>query len=114
MTEHLDPLLCEGVAASATESQEKVERLVALQADLRARVRGAGKRGAAEQLAADLIGNPFRSRSGVASDYRLSGQGAINAIRTLVELKILKEAEYRAAHGARRYVAPEVLEILLS
>ena len=35
----------EGVAASAVESQTKVEKLVALQDDLRTRVQKAGKRG---------------------------------------------------------------------
>ena len=35
----------EGVAASASESQRKVEGLVALQSNLRSRVQEAGKRG---------------------------------------------------------------------
>jgi Fic family protein len=101
----------EGVAASATESQEKVERLVALQSELRARVQSAGKRGAAEQLAADLVGQPYVNRPDVAKLYSLSGQGAINAIRTLVELGIL-EPGYRTRHGMQVYRAPRVLNVL--
>jgi Fic family protein len=62
----------EGVAASASESQSKVERLVELQAELRATVQRAGKRGVAEQLAADLVGDPtLRGTSSVtATNYR--------------------------------------------
>jgi Fic family protein len=101
----------EGVAASATESQEKVESLVALQSELRARVQTAGKRGSAEQLAADLVGRPFVSRPDVAALYNLSGQGAVNAIRTLVSLGILEPA-YRSSRGTQIYRAPRVLNVL--
>jgi Fic family protein len=107
----------EGVAAAATESQRKVERLVQLQADLRARVQAAGRRGAAERLAADLIGRPFISRPDVAAQYDLSGQGAINAIRSLEELGILHVSSglrrRRGKRGAQVYVCPEVVDILV-
>jgi Fic family protein len=104
----------EGVATSATESQAKVEALVALQSDLRERVQTAGRRGAAERLAADLVGQPFVSSPLVANRYNLSGQGAINAIRSLVEIGILELAPYRNGRGAQTYRAPAVLEILFS
>ena len=102
----------EGVAAAATESQEKVERLLALQDELRTTVQEAGKRGVAERLAADLVGQPFVSRPNVASRYGLSGQGAINAIRTLVDLQILQPTTIRARHGAQMYMATTVLDVL--
>lgn len=102
----------EGVAAAATESQEKVERLLALQDELRTTVQEAGKRGVAERLAADLVGQPFVSRPNVASRYGLSGQGAINAIRTLVDLQILQPTTIRARHGAQMYMASAVLDVL--
>lgn len=101
----------EGVAASATESQAKVERLVALQEELRTRVQNARKRGAAERLAADLVGNPYVTARLVAIEYDLSGQGATNAIRTLVDLGIL-EPSIRLSRGAQMYVAPDVLRAL--
>lgn len=104
----------EGVAAAAADSQSKVERLVALQGDLRVRVQRAGKRGTAERLAADLVGDPFVSRAGVAGNYRLSGQGAVNAINTLVGLGILQPSRLRGRHGAQLYVAPEVVTVLSS
>ncbi len=102
----------EGVAASATESQRKVERLVALQGELRDAAREAGKRGAAERLAADLIGLPFVTRPEVAARYGLTGQGATNAIRTLVDLGLLQPAGFRGPRRAQVYRAPAVIEIL--
>lgn len=103
----------EGVAASAAQSQGKVERLVELQDDLRAKVQGAGKRGVSERLAADLVGVPYVSRAEVASRYGVSGQAAINAITTLVELEILSPA-FRGRRGAQHFVAREVVDLLAS
>jgi len=100
----------QGVAASAAESQAKVERLVALQSDLRQRVQQAGKRGVAERLAADLVGLPFVTRGDVAKRYSLSGQGAVNAITTLVDLGIL--IEWGSSRGARVYSAQEVVRVV--
>jgi Fic family protein len=101
----------EGVAASAAESQEKVERLVSLQAELRSRVQAARKRGAAERLAADLVGDPYVTAPFVARRYELSGQGASNAIRTLVELDILRPS-IRLSRGTQMYEAPDVMKAL--
>jgi len=103
----------EGVAASAMESQDKVERLVALQAELRSAVQAARKRGSAERLAADLVGQPYVSRPMVAKRYGLTGQGAANAIRTLVGLEILKPSRLRMSHGAQVFEAPAVLRALV-
>jgi cell filamentation protein, protein adenylyltransferase len=104
----------EGVAASAGESQRKVEGLVALQGELRSRVQKARKRGAAEQLAADLVGHPYITRGDVRRLYGLSGQGALNAINTLVDLDILEVSTLRSSRGARFFVAPEVVRIVSS
>jgi Fic family protein len=101
----------EGVADSASQSQRKVEALVALQERLRKRVQLAGKRGSAERLAADLVGRPYVSRGDVADRYSLSGQGAINAINVLVDLGILQEARFYDTRRSRVFVAPEVVEI---
>ena len=102
----------EGIAAAASESQLKVERLLELQRALRERVQSAGKRGAAERLAADLVGQPFVSSPDVARRYALSGQGAINAIRTLIDLDILHAANWRSSRGAQMYLARSVLDVL--
>jgi Fic family protein len=102
----------EGVAASASESRTKVERLVQLQAELRATVQRAGKRGVSEQLAADLVGGPYVSRNTVRNRYDLSGLGAQNAINALVALGILRETTLRNTQGARLFVAPPVVDII--
>jgi Fic family protein len=102
----------EGVAASAAESQRKVERLVDLQDDLRRRVQAAGKRGVSERLAADLVGLPYVTRADVATRHDISGQAAINAINTLVALGILRQAEIMLRRGGRVYFAPEVVQVV--
>ena len=102
----------EGVAASAAESERKVETLVALQVALRARVQQARKRGVSEQLAADLVGRPYVSVPMVRRLYGVSDQGAAKVIKTLVSLGILSPSPLRGPHGAQMYVAREVLAIL--
>jgi Fic family protein len=104
----------EGVAASAAESQSKVERLVCLQGELRAKVQSAGKRGVAERLAPDLVGRPYLTQKEVSQEYALSKQGASNAIKTLVDLEILRRSGVRAFGNARVYVAPAVVDIVAS
>jgi Fic family protein len=104
----------EGVAASATESQATVERLMELQGDLRRQVQEAGKRGVAERLAGDLVGQPYVNRPDVAKRYDLSGQGATNALRTLEGLGILETTGWRTSRGAQTYRAPRVLDALFS
>lgn len=104
----------EGVAASAAASQGKVEDLVALQQRLRQKVQEAGKRGAAERLAADLVGDPYPTGREVAARYELSRQGALLAIRTLVKLGILEDTGAVDFKNARIYVAPEVVRIVSS
>lgn len=104
----------EGVAASALDSQQKVEGLVKMQEQLRRRVQDANKRGSAERLAADLVGRPYVDRPWVAKRLGLSGQGAQNAINTLLALGILEPAQARLARNARLYVAPEVMQIISS
>jgi Fic family protein len=100
----------EGVAASAVESQEKVEALVTIQKRLRTQVQDAGKRGAAERLAADLVGNPYITSRDVMERYGLSKQGATNAVSTLAELGILRPA-FISVRGAQVWLCHEVLDI---
>jgi Fic family protein len=104
----------EGVAASAAESQRKVERLVDLQEELRSAVQSAGRRGVAERLAADLVGRPYITLRDVVQEYELSKQGASKAIKSLLELGILEPSNLRPSGKARLYVAPTVVEIAAS
>jgi Fic family protein len=104
----------QGVAESAAQSQRKVERLGELQEELRGRVQAAGRRGVSERLAADLVGMPYVTRADVAQRHQVSGQAAINAINTLVQLGILQRADFILRRGARVYFAPEVFDIVSS
>ena len=53
------------------------------------------------------------TRRAVAARYDLSHQGAINAINTLMELGVLREApNMRGPYGARVYQAPAVVEAI--
>ncbi len=101
-----------GVAASAAASQTKVEDLVSLQQELRGKVQRAGKRGVAERLAPDLVGDPYLTGREIAARYDLSRQGALLAIRTLADLGILEDTRTVDHHNARIYVAPEVVRII--
>jgi Fic family protein len=103
----------EGVASSATESQRKVERLVELQGDFRSEVQRARKRGIAERLAGDLIGNPYVTGQEVARRYGISGQGAHNALKALADLGILELGGTRSS-GAHIYFARRVVEVVSS
>jgi cell filamentation protein, protein adenylyltransferase len=102
----------EGVAASAVESQDRVERLASMQEELRSKVQSAGKRGVAERLAADLVGRPYFTQREVSQQYELSKQGASNAIKTLLDLGIIQQSGTRAFGNARVYAAPAVIEIV--
>lgn len=102
-----------GIAAAATTSGEKVERLVELQRALRAKVQAAGKRGAAERLAGDLVGLPYLTGPLVTTTYGLSRQGASNAIRALHDLGLLRLAGF-SIRGAQVHQAPDVTAILES
>lgn len=104
----------EGVAVSAAASQAKVEDLVALQQRLRETVQRARKRGVVERLAADLVGDPYMRGREIADRYSLSRQGALSAIRTLVDLGILEDTGAVDFRNARIYVAPEVVRIVSS
>lgn len=104
----------DGVIASASASQKKVEDLVDLQKRLREAVQKAGKRGAAERLAADLVGTPYVTGRDVAARYSLSRPGALFAITTLVELGILTDTGGTDSRGGHIHVAPEVVRIVSS
>lgn len=102
----------EGVASSASDSRAKVEGLLALQAEFRRVVQKARKRGSAERLAADLVGMPYVTAPQLAANYGLSSQGAMNAIKTLMDLSLLQVASFRLSRGTQVYVAPAVVEAL--
>jgi Fic family protein len=104
----------EGVAASAGESQRKVEGLVHLQQELRSKVQAAGRRGVAERLAADLVGRPYVSQREVSERYDISTPGAGKVIKSLLDLGVLELAGLRTVGGGRVFVAPAVVDVITS
>lgn len=80
-----------GVGASADDTHARVERLLAWQQATLDRVRASGVSGVAERVAGELIGAPFLRASDVARHHRVSHQGAMNALRRLVDAGVVEE-----------------------
>jgi Fic family protein len=99
----------EGVAASAEATRERVDRLVAWQQETRERVRAAGLKGVAERVADELIGTPVLRASQVAQRHDVSSQGAMNALRRLAAIGVVRED---SRNGRVRFVADDVVALL--
>jgi Fic family protein len=98
-----------GVAAGADATRRSIEGLVAWREEAIATVRRARTSGVAERLAGEIIGAPVLTAGRVAERHGVSHQGAMNALRRLVELGLLEESERR---GRRVFIAPAVIRIL--
>jgi Fic family protein len=99
----------QGVAAGADSTRRSVEELLAWRDDAIAKVRQARVSGVAERLAGELIGAPVLTAGQVAHRHGVTHQGAMNALRRVVDLGLLEETEQR---GRRVFVAPDVVRIL--
>lgn len=80
-----------GLRASATDTAQRVHALLDVQADYLARLRAAGTTGIARDVAESLIAYPYVTVSAVAERTGKTFQAANNAVRKLVELRILRE-----------------------
>jgi Fic family protein len=98
-----------GVAAGADATRRSIADLVEWRAEAIAAARKARISGVAERLAGEIIGAPVLTAGQVASRHDVTHQGAMNALRRLVELGLLEESERR---GRRVFVAPAVIRIL--
>ena len=98
-----------GVGASATSTHERVDSMLALQAEMLREVRDAGVSGVAERLAGELIGSPVLRASQVRARHGVTHQGAMNALRRLAELGIVMEQPRR---GGVSFIAPRVVALL--
>jgi Fic family protein len=98
-----------GVAAGADATRRSIEDLVEWRDEAIATVRRARTSGVAERLAGEIIGAPVLSAGQVARRHEVTHQGAMNALRRLVELGLLEESERR---GRRVFIAPAVIRIL--
>jgi Fic family protein len=98
-----------GVVEAADAFRERIEVLLSWRDDVLDQVRQAGLVGVAERLAGELIGAPVLTASRVAKNHDISHQGAMNALRRLVEIGLLTERERR---GRKSFSATRVIELL--
>lgn len=98
-----------GLAAAADTTRDRVDRLLAWRDRTLALVRGAGVSGVAERVAGELIGSPFVRASAVAAAHGVTHQGAMNALRRLVALGVLREEK---RNGRVVFVATPVVALL--
>lgn len=98
-----------GVQSSADQTRSRMERLFAWREAALSRVREAGISGVAERVAGDLIGSPIVRAPIVASDHQVTPQGAMLALRRLVEIGLLVE---QRSSGRVTFVAEAPLELL--
>jgi Fic family protein len=98
-----------GVADAADTTRSRVERLLAWREGALERVRAAGVSGVAERVAGDLIGSPIVRAPTVARQHHITPQGAMLALRRLVELGVLDEERMG---GRIIFVANEAFDLL--
>jgi Fic family protein len=98
-----------GVEASADGTRQRVDQLLEWQEDILARVRGAGVSGVAERVAGEILGSPVLRASQVSERHAVSPQGAMKALRRLVDLGVIEE---RSRNGRVTFAAAAVIDLL--
>jgi Fic family protein len=98
-----------GVAEAADTTRGRVERLLNWRQRALERVRAAGVSGVAERVAGELIGSPITRAPVIARQHGITQQGAMLALRRLVQLGVLEEQRIR---GRVSFVATEALALL--
>jgi Fic family protein len=98
-----------GVAEAADTTRRRVERLLDWREQALKRVREAGVSGVAERVAGELIGSPITRAPVIARRHGISQQGAMLALRRLVELGVLEE---QRMGGRVSFLAREALALL--
>jgi Fic family protein len=101
---------CEALRSQAVEAIDRITRLEALRDKLVAKVRGAGIRSVAVQIAEDLIGFPALTVTLAAEQHHVSFQTANTAVARLTALGILHSAGGKSYD--RVFIAPEVMKLL--
>ena len=98
-----------GVAEAADTTRRRVERLLNWRERALERVREARVSGVAERVAGELIGSPITRAPVIARRHGITQQGAMLALRRLVELGLLEE---QRMGGRVSFVANEALALL--
>lgn len=99
----------QALRASAEEALDKTDRLLLLREEMVANLRTRGIRGAAIQVAEDLIGSPILSAGVVSERYEITYQAAVYTLERMVKAEILQSFKIR---GRRVYLAQAVLDLL--
>lgn len=100
-----------GVQASADETRRRIDELQGWRTNAVNAVRSGGGSGVAERVAAEIIGGPVLAARDVAARHGVSHQGAMNALRRLVDLGLLEETR---RGGRVLFIAPDVIRLLSS
>jgi Fic family protein len=98
-----------GVGAAATTTHQRIDQLLSWQERALHIVRDAGVSGVAERLAGELVWSPVLRAGQVASRHGISHQGAMNALRRLATLGLVRE---RRRNGRVAFYADEVVALL--
>lgn len=102
----------EGLKAAADHTQDEMIDLVAVQAELKDRVRASGLRADTAHSLVDLaVANPSFTAKKVESDLGVSYQRANKLVRQFVDLDILNVLDDSAYK--KRYYSPSVLAVLM-
>jgi len=98
------------VAAQATRSVDRAEKLT----DLRERYRSClhGRRSRAGEVVDLLFGNPVLTTRYVVTHLGVTPQGATHLLRQLAELKLLREASEGRRGVRARWYADEIMDVL--
>jgi Fic family protein len=98
-----------GVEASADTTRTRVEALLAWREKTLKRVRAAGVSGVAERVAGELIGGPIVRAGPIARRHDVTPQGAMLALRRLVELDVVHE---QRVNGRVMFIAREAFSLI--
>jgi Fic family protein len=98
-----------GVEASADATRARVEALLQWREQALERVRAAGVSGVAERVAGELIGGPVVRAPMIARRHNVTPQGAMLALRRLVDLGLMTE---QRIGGRVSFIARDAMQLL--
>jgi Fic family protein len=98
-----------GVEASADTTRARVEALLQWRAQALERVRAAGVSGVAERVAGELIAGPVVRAPMIARRHNVTPQGAMFALRRLVDLGLVTE---QRIGGRVSFIARDAMQLL--
>jgi Fic family protein len=102
-----------GLTASARDTERRLVDLLAVQSELKARVRDAGMRAeSAVRLVDFALGQPIFTVRQAQRHLGLTYPRANGLVRQLVDAEVLRQYDDRAVYD-REFTAPEVLAVLL-